>query len=118
MFETIATELTGRDYGLLGALVIPIVGTFIWFVRAMRGDLKEDRAAFREDIKESHSDFTEYLKETAEKQTEALVSVGNALQMSMRASEAHEDRANTRHHQVLRAIEAVKPPPRPRKETQ
>lgn len=103
---------SGQEFGLLGAVVIPIVTTFVWYVRAMRADLKEDRAAFRTDINQAHGEFTDYLKESAERQTqaavrqtEALVSVGNALQSAMAASEAHERRALRRHEQVMAQLE-------------
>lgn len=90
------SELPIGDYGVLAALVFTMMGTFLWFVRAARIDLNR-----------AHADFTDYLKETASNQTEALVSVGNALQASIEQSRAHEDRANRRHEQVMRQIAAI-----------
>ena len=85
------------DFGLtgliVGLIVIPIITFFLGFVNTARSDLRDSNTA-----------FTDYLKETASKQTEALVSVGNALQRSIEAASYHEVRAAKRHAQVLAAM--------------
>ena len=87
-------DLAWQDYGLVGLIVGPVMATFLWFVRAARTDLNR-----------AHEDFTTYLKDTAARQTEALVSVGNALQMSIEQNKSHEDRALQRHEALMERIE-------------
>jgi hypothetical protein len=114
-----STALTGAEYGIVGAVAVPIVGAFIWFVRAMRADLKADRAAFREDIaqahaasrqdiSQAHAEFTGYLKDTSSKQTEVLVSVANALKANTDSMRSAETRAERRHDQVISRLDDLR----------
>lgn len=90
-------EVNWSEFGLtgviVGLIVIPIVSAFLRYTNSARADLKQ-----------VNSEFTNYLKDMSGKQTEALVSVGNALQQSMEASRKHEERANRRHAQVMTAL--------------
>lgn len=99
------SELPVGDYGIVGTLALLMMGTFLWYVRAARQDLKDAHKTSSETIAQAHTDFTTYLKETASKQTEALVSVGNALQASIEQARAHEERANRRHLEVLNRLD-------------
>lgn len=100
----------------MGAIAVPgllaVVYGFVWFVRSMRADLKDDRRAFREDITASHQEnrediqhaqrqFTSYLIETGSKQTEVMVATANALQANTQAQLMAEKRAEQRHELVV-----------------
>ncbi|MCR4339347.1 MAG: hypothetical protein NUW01_05610, partial [Gemmatimonadaceae bacterium] len=71
-------------------LILPIMTTFLWFVRSARADLNR-----------AHEDFTNYLQHTAGRQTEALLSVANNLERQIEISRQHEDRALRRHEQLV-----------------
>lgn len=102
---TFAVEsLPWQDYGLTGlvagTVLTSVVALTWWFVRAARADMRQ---ALLEST-ESRKEFTTYLQDTASKQTEALVSVGNALERSLRQNELHEERAMKRHEKVMSGI--------------
>lgn len=84
------------DYGIIGALILPMMSTFLWFVRGARIDLNK-----------AHQDFTNYLQETASKQTEAILSVANSLERQIEAMRHHEDRANRRYDQLITRTEGI-----------
>ena len=106
MLEVAAAIDTPPEWGIVGVIVgivMLLIGTFLWWVRAARQDLRVSQKA-----------FIDYLMTTGAHQNEALVATANELhRLSERQSlqgerqQAHETRAQARHEAMVMAMQAI-----------
>lgn len=99
MLEVSTAINTPPEWGIVGVIVgivMLLIATFLWWVRAARTDLRVSQKA-----------FIDYLMTMGAHQNEALVATANELHRLSQRQEAHEDRAQARHEANVQAMQAI-----------
>lgn len=99
MLEVASAIDTPPEWGIVAVIVtivMLLLGTFLWWVRAARNDLRQGQAA-----------FIDYLVTTGGKQSETLVATANELHRLSERQDAHEARAQARHEATVMAMQAI-----------